>query len=216
MTDQSETLSPSAAIDRSLGRARGRWNADGLPELFYGVASALWGGAIVAQQRWPSPLTAGLATWLPIIVAVLFAVSGSRAIRALKARTSDPRVGYARPREAAPWRKLVATAAAAVLAAGIVLLVFGGRHDHSFEVLAAPLMGLVLGAAHVGVAVRHGLTRHLAVAVVPVVAGFLCLAMQVAFGLGTGLVLLASGVANTLSGGITFGRLLAVPRTDVR
>lgn len=198
-----------AEADRRFWR---EWYRDGLPEIFLGLFSLAAGAFLTAGTRF---------RWVFAIVPLLFLVGSTSRLPnlffAAKARISDPRTGFVRPRQP-DWllrgRNRIAFVVAAGIAANLIRVVgprVADRLDDAVPWLAWfwPALLTVPGALMSFAMWRqYGSRRFLWIGVVALVGALWGPLMQWPATDAIALALIAQGVAMLASGGITLRSFL--------
>ncbi len=149
------------------GRPQKHWNVDGLPELMMGVLWLIWGGLWLLGDRFAGGQERGVYWTAAPVAVVLLALSAKRVLRAVKARVTYPRVGYAEARTGG-WRATVAALAVALLVAVFGLSCAGSPQ----AVRAIPaIVSFGIAAVFVLVSRRLGAGYLRWVAVIPAAMG---------------------------------------------
>lgn len=197
-------------------RFRLEWTRDGLPDLFLGLL-LLNGTAFGAAMSWSSARFPWTILLLPFLgFAAMIAIV--RAFFVLKARVSDPRVGYVRPRVPFALRsRWIARGYFLAFVIGGGLMPFVGPPIRSFiarwglEVESwMPLLGLVPGLIVILVLQRwFGTTGHLCVGVVALLGSVVALLLGLSLGESVRWVAWPTiGVGHVVIGAVAFRSFL--------
>jgi DNA-binding transcriptional ArsR family regulator len=138
-----------------------------LPELMMGLLWLIWGGLWLLGDRFAGGQERSVYWTVAPVTVVLLALSAKRVLRAVKARVTYPRVGYAEARTGG-WR-----AAVAVLAVALLLAVFGLSGAGSPQAARAipAIVSFAIAAVFVLVSRRLGAGYLRWVAVIPAAMG---------------------------------------------
>jgi hypothetical protein len=192
-----------ATLDGIVNTPVRSWNIDGLPELTMGLFLFCWGGAIVAQGLWPSSTTAFLATWMPMMVALVGMTAGRLVLAALKRRLTDPRVGYVKQRS----RPTAAFLGALIAAAVASVLLFTG-HFGQTAIISPAGIGVVLALGLSLIARQQRAPRFAVFGGIALVAGIALNLCAVDPNVGIGIVQLIVGILGLMSGALVLRRML--------
>ena len=190
-------------IDDAVRAAPRHWNVDGLPEMLGGVLLVAWGALLIWHELSLSRLSAMSAAVGPLLLIVLLIASDQILLPRIKARLTDSRVGYARPRVSGRQRALAAGIGVVAGAAMALWIASGGAARQHSSTMVAGLAALFL----VYCAWRLRLPRFLVYAVVAVAAAVV-VPRSWPPDLALGAIQVALGSAAALGGSWTLARLL--------